>query len=307
MVPPMPPRQDLLLLGITYRKVPVVAINDTVYCDTHKIAEALESLYPHSNEHPSLFPKSLTLGDHQSSILQKYLVQFVIDRPLFKLAVGLMPWHLLPKAFLDDREKFLGNSIDVNQIKKMRPYIISQLQVHMAFLEEIFQESGGDFVMQTEYPGFLDVSIYFLFRWINVMGQDKDLYGPESESTFPRLRKWVEVMREFYEKNKANAPSTRISGNEASRKIPEPPRTSGEVEPKTREDRLLGLTLGSQVAVTPDDSGKVPTMGRLVEINGSTISIIVKRRDGSGQECKLCFPRFGFSVLPASLAEASKM
>jgi hypothetical protein len=78
----------------------VVAINDTVYCDTYKIAEALESLYPHSNEHPSLFPKALNLGDQQSSILQKTLVQFVADRPLFKLAVALMPWENVSTANL---------------------------------------------------------------------------------------------------------------------------------------------------------------------------------------------------------------
>ncbi|KAA1100930.1 hypothetical protein PGT21_001818 [Puccinia graminis f. sp. tritici] len=305
MVPPMPPRQDLLLLGITYRKVPVVAINDTVYCDTYKIAEALESLYPHSNEHPSLFPKAPNLGDQQSSILQKTLVQFVADRPLFKLAVALMPWENLPKAFLDDRGKFLGNAIDVNQIKKMRPYAVSQFRVHMASLEEILQESGGSFIMKTEYPGYLDVSIYFLFRWIHVMGQEEDLYGPMSESKFPFLRKWSEAMRTFYENNKADAPSTRISGKQASQKIPEPPKITGEIQPKTNDEQLFGL--GSQVAVTPDDSGKVPTTGRLVEINGSTISIIVKRRDESGQECKVCFPRLGFSVIPAALAEASKM
>ncbi|PLW40870.1 hypothetical protein PCANC_10999 [Puccinia coronata f. sp. avenae] len=305
IVPPMPPRQDLLLLGITYRRIPVVAIDDTVYCDTHKIAEALESLYPHSNDHPSLFPKSSNLGDHPSSILQKTLVGFVVDRPLFKLAIGFMPWDKLPKVFIDDREKYIGSTIDVDQMKKMRPFAISQMQVHLASLEEILQEAGSTFFMQTDYPGFLDVSLYFVFRWIHVMGFDEDLYGPKSESNFPFIRKWFKAMSDFYDSNIAHAPSTRITGKEASQKIPEPPKTKPEIQPKTSDEHLFRL--GSQVAVIPDDSGKVPTTGQLVEINRSNISIIVKRRDDSGRDCKVCFPRLGFNVLPASLAESSKI
>jgi len=306
IVPPIPPRQDLLLLGIPYRRIPVLAINDTVYCDTHKIAEALESLFPHSNEHPSLFPKIPNMGDHQNSVLQKTLVEFVVDRPLFKLAAAFLPWDKLPKVFIEDREKYLGSTIDVNHAKKTRPFAISQMQVHLASLEEILQESGGGFFMQTDYPGFLDASLYFVFRWIHVMKCEEDLYGPKSESNFPFVRKWVEAMSTFYENNKADSPSTRITGKEASQKIPDPPKATGEMEPKTNDERLFGL--GSQVAVIPDDLGKVPTTGRLVEINRSTISIIVKRRDEeSNRECKVSFPRLGFNVLPASLADASKM
>ncbi|POW09677.1 hypothetical protein PSHT_09045 [Puccinia striiformis] len=311
LVPSIPPRPDLLLLGITYRRVPVLAINDTVYCDTYKIAEALESLYPHSNEHPSLFPKSINLGDHQSSILQKTLVEFVIDRPLFKLAVGLLPWDKLPKAFVEDREKLLGSALDVNQIKKMRPYTISQLRVYLASLEAILKESGGSFFMQTEYPGLLDVSVYFVLRWLHTLGQDDRVYGPKGESNFHSLEKsdqlsfWVEAMRAYQESNKADAPSTRITGKEASQMIPEPPKIDAELQPKTDDEKLFGL--GNQVAVVPDDSGKVPTIGRLVAIDGSTISIIVKRREESGRDCKVCFPRLGYNVLPASLAKASKI
>ncbi|KAI9609846.1 hypothetical protein H4Q26_006835 [Puccinia striiformis f. sp. tritici PST-130] len=305
LVPSIPPRPDLLLLGITYRRVPVLAINDTVYCDTYKIAEALESLYPHSNEHPSLFPKSINLGDHQSSILQKTLVEFVIDRPLFKLAVGLLPWDKLPKAFVEDREKLLGSALDVNQIKKMRPYTISQLRVYLASLEAILKESGSNFFMQTKYPGLLDISVYFVLRWLHTLGQDDRVYGPKGESNFPFLRKWVEAMRAYQESNKADAPSTRITGKEASQMIPEPPKIDAELQPKTDDEKLFGL--GNQVAVVPDDSGKVPTIGRLVAIDGSTISIIVKRREESGRDCKVCFPRLGYNVLPASLAKASKI
>ncbi|POW07476.1 hypothetical protein PSTT_08271 [Puccinia striiformis] len=305
LVPSIPPRPDLLLLGITYRRVPVLAINDTVYCDTYKIAEALESLYPHSNEHPSLFPKSINLGDHQSSILQKTLAEFVIDRPLFKLAVGLLPWDKLPKAFVEDREKLLGSALDVNQIKKMRPYTISQLRVYLASLEAILKESGSNFFMQTKYPGLLDISVYFVLRWLHTLGQDDRVYGPKGESNFPFLRKWVEAMRAYQESNKADAPSTRITGKEASQMIPEPPKIDAELQSKTDDEKLFGL--GNQVAVVPDDSGKVPTIGRLVAIDGSTISIIVKRREESGRDCKVCFPRLGYNVLPASLAKASKI
>jgi hypothetical protein len=38
------PRPDLSALGINYRRIPVVAINGQIYCDTHLIFKELERI-----------------------------------------------------------------------------------------------------------------------------------------------------------------------------------------------------------------------------------------------------------------------
>lgn len=302
LVPSIPPRQALLLLGIDYRKIPVLSINDTVYCDTFKIAEALESLYEDSDEHPSLFPKSLNSID-PNSLLQKLLVQFWTDRPLFTLVVTLLPFDELGKDFIEDREKLMGARIDVNHLKRMKPHVISQLRIHLMFIEQTLRGSRNGFILQTDKPGYFDVSVYFILRWIHTIGGDEDLYGPKESSNFDSLQKWAGRMQIFYEKNKIHAPATRISGHEANRKIPEPP-SMGTLVAKTDDERLFGL--GYEVKVVPDDWGQISTHGKLVAIDNDSIVLIVKRRDGTDRGCKVCFPRLGFKVLPKD-SKTSKM
>lgn len=42
----MPPRQDLAILGITYRRIPLLAIGNDVYADTTLILRELERRFP---------------------------------------------------------------------------------------------------------------------------------------------------------------------------------------------------------------------------------------------------------------------
>lgn len=44
--PPILPRPDLSLLGITYRRIPLLAIGNDIYCDTYLILRELERRFP---------------------------------------------------------------------------------------------------------------------------------------------------------------------------------------------------------------------------------------------------------------------
>jgi hypothetical protein len=82
----MPPRPELgRSLGVTYRRIPVLAIGRDVYCDTSLITLALERRF--SPEQGYAFSK------------------FYADRTLFPLAVTFIEWDKLPKAFVEDRSK----------------------------------------------------------------------------------------------------------------------------------------------------------------------------------------------------------
>lgn len=62
---------------------------------------------------------------------------------------------------------------------------------------------------------------------------------------------------------------------------------------------LIGLSRGTEVVVTPDDVGKVPTSGTLVGFTTNLVTIETKRRDEGGDGVtRVAFSRLGFVVLP---------
>lgn len=98
----MLPRPELSeLLGISYRRIPVLAIGNDVYCDTSLIAYALERRFPASAGHGTLFPKRKGGGTDTGMI--KAFAQSYTDKMVFPLAAGMLPWEKLPEAFLKDR------------------------------------------------------------------------------------------------------------------------------------------------------------------------------------------------------------
>jgi hypothetical protein len=58
-----------------------------------------------------------------------------------------------------------------------------------------------------------------------------------------------------------------------------------------------GLKAGTKVAVTPDDTGKVPVSGELVTLNAHEVA--VRRMDEKAGELVVHFPRAGYHITPA--------
>ncbi|KAH9816829.1 hypothetical protein DFH28DRAFT_192410 [Melampsora americana] len=296
----IPPRPELQLLGIDYRRIPVLAINDTVYCDTFMIAQALEECYPDSESHPSLYPKNLTTGRQESLGLQKLLVQFWTDRSLFSLAAGLLPWKFFPKEFIEDRSSFRATEIDPKKMEQLKPYTLSQFQLHLELLEQQLIGNQTDYLLNTSYPGYLDVSAFFLLHWLGEVGMKDKIFG---ENEFPSVQKWMMRVEKYYDSQKNSAPCTKITGQEANQLIGTPPPPPQPVTTSS-DAQLFGI--GTEVEVVPDDSGKIPTYGKLVGIDRQRILLDVQRRDGSGASCRVCFPRLGFLIVPCDSNQTSK-
>lgn len=119
----MPPRPPLQKLGITYRRVPVLAIGADVYFDTSLAVIALEAKYP------DVDLKGRSWGVQTASGL------FWSDRALFAIAGGLMSWNNMPQEFIKDREQYKGQPIDPKLIELGRPKLLSALRQHLASLE----------------------------------------------------------------------------------------------------------------------------------------------------------------------------
>ena len=97
------PRPELSeTLGITYRRIPILAIGRDVYADTSLIASTLERRYPASDGYGTLFPQRKSGGSPDTG-MAKTLVMYYIDRAIFPLAAASLPYSKFSESFLKDR------------------------------------------------------------------------------------------------------------------------------------------------------------------------------------------------------------
>lgn len=90
------------LLGIGYRRIPVLAIGNDVYCDTALIGTALERHFPASEGYGTLFPPRKDGGKTDTGLV-KALTMSWVDKTVFPLSAMSLPWGKFDAAFLADR------------------------------------------------------------------------------------------------------------------------------------------------------------------------------------------------------------
>jgi glutathione S-transferase len=97
---PRPQISDLL--GVGYRRIPVLAIGNDLYCDTSLITSVLERRFPESEGYPTLFPRRKRGGSTDTGLI-KALVMFYVDRVVFPLLAPALPFKKFSESFLKDR------------------------------------------------------------------------------------------------------------------------------------------------------------------------------------------------------------
>lgn len=125
----MPPRPALISLGVDYRRIPVLAIGNELYCDTSIAVVALEELFPDY----SLKGRNWALQTASSF--------FWIDRQMFKNASGLLDWKSLPAEFIVDRSSYVGNKIDPERMNAAKPLIMSTMRAHIVSFFQYFKHA----------------------------------------------------------------------------------------------------------------------------------------------------------------------
>ncbi len=86
------PRPEVIeLLGIGYRRIPLLAIGNDVYCDTALIVPQLEKRVPPSAEYTSVFPPRKDGGKVDSGIIKAFAMSYG-DRTLFPMGGAILPY-----------------------------------------------------------------------------------------------------------------------------------------------------------------------------------------------------------------------
>lgn len=99
----MLPRPELSdLLGINYRRIPVLVIGRDVYCDTGLISSVIERRFSQEDGHGTIFPKRKGGGLSDTGMIKAFVLSYT-DSTLFPLGAASLPYEKMPEAFIKDR------------------------------------------------------------------------------------------------------------------------------------------------------------------------------------------------------------
>ncbi|KAH9852892.1 hypothetical protein C2E23DRAFT_824073 [Lenzites betulinus] len=292
----MLPRPDLSdRLGVTYRRIPVLAIGRDVYCDTTIIAAVLERRFPPSEGYPTLFPARKGGGKADTGMVKALSMSYA-DRAIFPLAAENLPYAKFTPEFVNDRSSWLGKKIDPAAMTANQPVVKSWIISHLALIEQQLTD-GREWLLDTETPSLADISVQFPWAWIQQFRSLRDLFD---RAKFPATIAWIGRTAEYIAKaGPQKFVVGNISGADAANIITgstlEDPKIIGFDE---TEAARLGLKQGEYVSVTPSDNGKVPTVGKLVSFNYEEVSVETQGSAGKPVHCH--FPRLHFVVKPES-------
>ncbi|EKM80318.1 hypothetical protein AGABI1DRAFT_113516 [Agaricus bisporus var. burnettii JB137-S8] len=294
-VSPTLPRPEITdVLGITYRRIPILAIGNDIYCDTSLIVSALERLFPTSAGYPTLYPRRKDGGNPDTGLVKAFSKYYVDE--LFGIGASLLPWTKFPAAFVEDRKSFMSAPLDVKVMEANRPRNMSKFAAHLVLVEEQLRD-GREWLFDTESPGLADLTVHFYLAWVSKFPGVKSIYdtAPVACQWLSRLSAWIE------KKKNGQAAPRKLQGRDAGDLIAtsshEPLSAAGF---NTMEADRLGLKENDIVTVAPEDTARnFPTSGKLVALNVEEVIIQVQGQIGIFH---VHFPRLGFDIRPAGKA-----
>jgi len=214
------PRPDLEALGITYRRIPLLAVGKDVYCDSALIIDTIvETL----GKIPS--------GPHDNAY-------HAWGENTFQEALGLVPPQALSPEFVKDRETIFP-ILKRSDLKSLRPSTLAGFQARLRQVENDFlSNSNGPFIGGDKLS-VADVHVVFSIRWVlNDLGVSNEVGC--SKQDFPKVWKMIESLP-------AAKPEV-LSAEQAQKTIKESSYSAqGPVE--VQKDDPLGIAKGTQVSV----------------------------------------------------------
>jgi glutathione S-transferase len=273
IIPDVMPKPDLVALTGGYSKTPVLQVGADVYCDTRRIADALEAQYPQ----PSLFPNGRGLAD---------VCQIWADGAL-TLAGGR---YLIGRAherwrpeFHADRAALWGVPVDLERMARSAERYRQQLVVYLDWLTAMLAD-GRPYVLGTQ-AGIADISAYHILWFLHTGGEK----ATDVLLKFGQVRAWMDRVAkighgQFQDMSAADALDLAKGQS---------PKSVSTVDPDNPE----GLRQGEMVQVRAEIAGRDPTVGPLHILTRQHVA--VRRSSSRIGDVVVHLPRVGYVVTRA--------
>ncbi|KAI9676058.1 MAG: hypothetical protein M1817_000801 [Caeruleum heppii] len=297
--PPVMPREDLGALGVSYRRIPVLAIGSDIILDSRLMLQKLEERHPEGRLGSSN-------GEHQA--LEKLLETWTIDGGIFNRAAQLIPTStpiLKDDKFKKDREEYSGRSWAAEDIERARPEAMIEVRAAFEFVETTLLADGRDWLLKTQKPSLADLNAIWPLHWMTDL---KGAIDPSfiSKNQFPRVFAWIERFIKIISEAKQSVPKPKtLKGSEAVRQISS--ADFGEPDIGFDTSDPSGLREGQDVEVWPIDTGfNRHDHGRLVGLSKDEVVIETQTKIGE-KTVRIHAPRHGFRIAETSGGVGSKL
>ncbi|KAJ3242171.1 hypothetical protein HDU78_001489 [Chytriomyces hyalinus] len=280
LVPREPPRPATEALTGSYRRIPVLQVGNSVWCDSAVILDEFAA--------------------KTSDPLMATAFSAWCDKVLFPATAALLPWESLPDSLLQDRARLMNRdpSKMLENAQKARPHFLTQVIAGLSQLEAHLNQSKTPWLCGQSSPTLCDIhaamNVFFL-RGMKGVGMN----GRQVLEGFPAIKKWYALLLDAAGGMKSLVRgSAGVVSEEEVMKIAEDACLRAESICLTpSEDTVLGIKAGDLVTVSPDDYGKVGIVGQVVFI--SNTKLVIKhdvKSDKPGLWTTLHFPRTGYTA-----------
>ncbi|KAL0484478.1 glutathione S-transferase HSP26 [Acrasis kona] len=267
---PMGARQDLISIGVKYRRIPVLVIGKDVYLDSALINEKISNRCSGNK-----------IKDEDNIVALKSSELLV--KNLFETIIGVADFSTLPEVFIKDRQELWP---DFAKNTGQRPQHMTQLRGHLQYFEEHFKDNRA--FLSGEEISIIDLSICFVLDFALNKIQYSALPG-FGASEFPKVYEWIKRFSDHVDSCYKNIEVQKISGEDAKKNILGSTESFESVEHSDYDP--LNLKVGDKVALLPTDQSNVYSQpGELVALNAKSVTVALD----SG--IRLHAPRIGFQI-----------
>ncbi|TKA67375.1 hypothetical protein B0A55_08753 [Friedmanniomyces simplex] len=261
------PRPDLEALGITYRRIPLLAVGKDVYADSSLIIDLITS-------------KLATSGAVATLPADKPFEEW--GNTVFREMLGIIPPQALTPEFVKDRESIFP-LVKRPDLKTLRPSTVAGFQSRCRQVEDTFLANGSGPYMNGDKLSLADIHFIWCLRWgMKDLGAAHE--AGNGKDAFPKLWKMIESLPPA---------EPGVLGSEEMLKTIKGSEYSADGPTSVMKGDALGLAAGTSVTVESTDAkpGAHVQAGKLV---GTSPSEVVLEVGNDG--VRLHLPRIGYIV-----------
>lgn len=257
--PPVLPRPTLEAIGITYRRIPLLAIGKDVYCDSSAIVAALQRGF-----------EGLPTGAADRAY------EAFADATFWDV-LSVIPLEKLNEGFVKDRETIFP-VLRRSDFKTLRPSSLGAFKATLDIVEKEFLGQGKPFI-GGEKISLADIHVAWVIRWaLQALGAGE--VSGFGKADFPKVYQWVESLPKESEDMVSNEEATKIIlGSQYS-----------DAKLHVATDDPLGFPAGTAISIESTDStpGSHPQKGTLVGLDTNEVTVELEN------QLRLHFPRRGY-------------